>query len=244
MRNLLARAQQDLLAHELGHQDLVGLVGAHALGEPTRALRQIAGHHVHKGLDVEALGGRHHDLVVKINERAGGLELLEHLFRTGKVGLGEHEDFRRLGRRHALGHPSVAAADGGARVDHERDHVHVGELAQGALVELGAQAVLGLVDHALGHPSVAAADGGARVDHERDHVHVGELAQGALVELGAQAVLGLVDTGGVHDHELAVLAVDHGAQAAAGGLGHRRGDGHLRRRVVWATGEVMATFSP
>ena len=36
-----------------------------------------------------------------------------------------------------------------------------------------------------------------------------------------------MDAGRVYDDQLAVLAVDHGAQAAARGLGDRRGDGDL-----------------
>ena len=180
VRDLLARVAQDLLAHELGDHDLVGLVGAHALGEPARALRQVGGDHVHERLHVEALRGRHHDLVVELNEGAGRLELLEHLLRARKVGLGKNEYLGCLGGSHALGNPGIATADGRARVD-----------------------------------------------HEGDDVHVRKFAQGALVELAAQAVLGLVDAGRVHDDQLAVLAVDNGAQAAARGLGDRRGDGDL-----------------
>ena len=180
MGDLLARAQQDLLAHELGDHDLIRLVGAHALGEPTRALGQKACHHVHERLDIEALRGGDHDLVIEVHQGTRRLELLEHLLGTGQVRLGKDEHLGRLGGSHALGNPGVAAADRGARID-----------------------------------------------HEGDHVHVGELAQSALVELGAKAVLGLVDAGRVHNHELAVLAVDHGAQTAARGLGHRRGNGNL-----------------
>ena len=137
-------------------------------------MRKESRHHIHERLHVEAFRGRHDDLVVKVHELARGFDLLEHLLGAREVGLGKNEHFGCLGGSHALGHPCVATTDGRARVD-----------------------------------------------HERDHVNVRKLSQGALVELGAQAVLGLVDTGRVHNDELAVLAIHHRTQAAAGRLRHR-----------------------
>ncbi len=66
VRNLITSAAQDLLAHELGHKGFVGRVGAHVLGEPTRALGQKVRNGLDKGIDVEVLDRRRHDLVVDI----------------------------------------------------------------------------------------------------------------------------------------------------------------------------------
>ena len=55
VRNLVAGATQDLLAHKLGHEGLVGRVGAHVLGEPARALGQKASDGLDKRIDVEVL---------------------------------------------------------------------------------------------------------------------------------------------------------------------------------------------
>ena len=99
-----------------------------------------------KRIDVKVLDRRGHDLVVVFHELVGGLELFHNLGRVGLVSLGEHQDLFAAGALNTLGNPGVSPADGLGGIDQKRDDVHVVELKQGALVKLGAQAVLGLVD--------------------------------------------------------------------------------------------------
>ena len=146
VRDLVAGATQDLLAHKLGHEGLVGRIGAHVLGEPTRALGQKASDGLDKRIDVEVLDRRRHDLVVVFHKLVSGLELLHDLCGIGLVGLREHQDLFGTGILDALGDPSVSPADRFSGVDQKRDNVYVIELKQGTLIKLGAQAVLGLVD--------------------------------------------------------------------------------------------------
>lgn len=75
-----------------------------------------------------------------------GLELFHNLGGIGLVGLRKHQDLFGTGALDTLGNPGVSPADGFGGVDQKRDDVYVIELKQGALVELGSQAVLGLVD--------------------------------------------------------------------------------------------------
>ena len=75
-----------------------------------------------------------------------GLKLLHDLGGIGLIGLGEHQDLLAAGTLNTLGDPGVSPADGLGGIDQKRDDVHVVELKQGALVKLGAQAVLGLVN--------------------------------------------------------------------------------------------------
>ena len=76
----------------------------------------------------------------------GCLKLLHDLCGVGLIGLGEHQDLLGTGVFDALGNPGVSPADRLGSIDQKRDDVYVIELKQGTLIELGAQAVLGLVD--------------------------------------------------------------------------------------------------
>ena len=97
-------------------------------------------------IDVEVLDRRRHDFVVVFHKLVSGLELLHNLGGIGLIGLGEHQDLLAASALNTLGDPSVPPADGLGGIDQKRDDVHVVELKQSALVNLGAQAVLGLVD--------------------------------------------------------------------------------------------------
>ena len=180
VRDLITGAAQDLLAHKLGNERLVGSVGTHVLGEPTRTLRQKVCNGLDEGIDVEVLDRRRHDLVVIFHELVGGLKLLHDLCGVGLVGLGEHQDLLAAGASDALGNPGVSPADG-----------------------LGG------------------------INQKRDDIDIVQLEQRALVELGAQTVFGLMNTRGIDKDQLVAGAVNHGAHAAAGRLGHRRGNGDL-----------------
>ena len=180
VRDLITGAAQDLLAHKLGNERLIGSVGTHVLGEPTRTLGQKVRNGLDEGIDVKVLDRRRHDLVVIFHKLVGGLKLLHDLCGVGFIGLGEHQDLLGTGILDTLGNPGVSPADrfGG-------------------------------------------------INQKRDNIDIVQLEQRALVELGAQAVLGLVDTRGIDKDQLVAGAVDDGAHAAAGRLGHRRGDGDL-----------------
>ena len=180
MRNLITGAAQDLLAHKLGNERLIGSVGTHVLGEPTRTLGQKVRNGLDEGIDVEVLDRRRHDLVVIFHELVGGLKLLHDLCGVGLIGLGKHQDL------------------------------------------LGTSVL-----DTLGNPGVSPADGLGGINQKRDDIDIVQLEQRALVELGPQAVLGLVDTRGIDKDQLVAGTVDDGAHAAAGRLGHRRGDGDL-----------------
>ena len=180
VRDLITGAAQDLLAHKLGNERLVGSVGTHVLGEPTRTLRQKARNGLDKCIDVEVLDRRRHDLVVIFHEFVGCLKLLHDLCGVGLIGLGEHQDLL-----------ATSASD------------------------------------ALGNPGVSPADRFGGINQKRDNIDIVQLEQRALVELGSQAVLGLMNTRGIDKDQLVAGAVDDGAHAAAGRLGHRRGDGDL-----------------
>ena len=180
VRNLITGAAQDLLTHKLGNERLVGSIGTHVLGEPTRTLGQKVRNGLDKGIDVEILDRRSHDLVVIFHELVGGLKLLHDLCGVGLIGLGEHQDLLGTGVLDALGNPSVSPADrfGG-------------------------------------------------INQKRDDIDIVQFEQRALVELGSQTVLGLMNTRGIDKDQLVAGTVDDGAHAAAGRLGHRRGDGDL-----------------
>ena len=180
VRNLITGATQDLLAHKLGNERLVGSVGTHVLGEPTRALGQKVRNGLDKGIDVEVLNRRRHDLIVIFHELVGCLKLLHDLCGVGLIGLGEHQDLLGTGVFDAFGNPGVSPAD-----------------------RLGG------------------------INQKRDDIDIVQLEQRALVELGPQTVLGLVDTRGIDKDQLVAGTVDDGTHAAAGRLGHRRGDGDL-----------------
>ena len=146
VRDLVTGAAQDFLAHKLGDKRLVGSIGTHIFGEPTRTLGQKLRNGLNEGVDVEVLHRRGHDLVVVFHKLMRCLELLHDLCGVGLVGLGEHQDLLAAGASDALGNPGVSPADGLGGINQKRDDVNVIELEQGAFVELGAQTVLGLMD--------------------------------------------------------------------------------------------------
>ena len=146
VRNLITGAAQDLLAHKLGNERLIGSVGTHVLGEPTWTLGQKVRNGLDKGIDVEVLDRRRHDLVVIFHELVGGLKLLHDLCGVGLIGLGEHQDLLATGASDALGNPGVSPADGLGGINQKRDDVDIVQLEQCALVELGPQAVFGLMN--------------------------------------------------------------------------------------------------
>ena len=146
VRNLITRAAQNLLAHKLGNERLVGSVGTHAIGEPTRTLGQKVRNGLDEGIDVEVLDRRRHDLVVIFHELVGGPKLLHDLCGVGLIGLGEHQDLLGTSVLDALGNPGVSPADRLGGINQKRDDIDIVQLEQRALVELGPQAVLGLVN--------------------------------------------------------------------------------------------------
>ena len=133
-----------------------------------------------KGIDVEVLDRRRHDLVVIFHELVGSLKLFHDLGGVGLIGLSEHQDLLATGASDALGNPGVSPADrfGG-------------------------------------------------INQKSDDINIVQLEQRALVELGSQTVLRLMNTRGIDKDQLVAGTVDDGAHAAAGRLGHRRGDGDL-----------------
>ena len=107
----------------------------------------MGGDQLEEGVDVEALLGRDHELVVEGGKPAGGLELLGDLLGTGDVCLGDHQELEvSVGLGHVARHPGVARANRLGGVNEEGHHVGVGELGQRGLVELTSQGVLGLVE--------------------------------------------------------------------------------------------------
>ena len=79
----------------------------------------------------------------------------------------------------------------------------------------------------LDHPGVPPAEGLACVEQEGDRVDAVEGLDRAFVEFLAEHVVGLVKARGVHQHELEILAGEHGAEAVARRLGGVAGDGQL-----------------
>ena len=146
MRNLITGAVKNLLAHKLGNERLVGSIGAHVLGEPARALGQKVRNGLDEGIDVKVLDRRRHDLVVIVHELVGCLELLHDLCGVGLIGLGEHQDLLAAGALDALGNPGISPADRLGGVNQKRDDVNIVQLEQRTLVELGTQAILGLMN--------------------------------------------------------------------------------------------------
>ena len=146
VRNLITGAAQDLLAHKLGNERLIGSVNTHVLGEPTRTLRQKVRNGLYKGIDVEVLNRRRHNLVVIFHKLVGSLKLLHDLCGVGLIGLGEHQDLLATSASDTLGNPGVSPADGLGGINQKRDDVDIVQLEQCALVELGPQAVLGLMN--------------------------------------------------------------------------------------------------
>ena len=146
VRDLITGAAQDLLAHKLGNERLIGSVGTHVLGEPTRTLGQKVRNGLDKGINVEVLDRRRHDLVVILHELVGGLELFHNLGGIDLIGLGEHQDLLATGASDALGNPSVSPADRLGGINQKRDDIDIVQLEQRALVELGSQTVLGLMN--------------------------------------------------------------------------------------------------
>ena len=146
VRDLVAGAAQDLLAHKLGNKRLVGSIGTHIFGEPTRALGQKVRNGLNEGVDVEVLDRRSHDLIIVFHKLMRCLELLHNLRGVGLVGFGEHQNLLAASASDALGNPGVSPADGLGGINQKRDDVNVVELEQGTFVELGTQTVLGLMD--------------------------------------------------------------------------------------------------
>ena len=137
VRDLITGAAQDLLAHKLGNERLIGSVGTHVLGEPTRTLGQKVRNGLDKGIDVEVLDRRRHDLVVIFHKLVGGLKLLHDLCGVGLIGLGEHQDLLGTGILDTLGNPGVSPADRFGGINQKRDNIDIVQLEQRALVELG-----------------------------------------------------------------------------------------------------------
>ena len=137
VRDLITGAAQDLLAHKLGNERLVRSVGTHVLGEPTRALGQKVRNGLDKGIDVEVLDRRRHDLVVKVHKLVGCLKLLHDLCGVGLIGLGEHQDLLGTGILDTLGNPGVSPADRFGGINQKRDNIDIVQLEQRALVQLG-----------------------------------------------------------------------------------------------------------
>ena len=137
MRDLITGAAQDLLAHKLGNERFVGSVGTHILGEPTRTLGQKVRNGLDKGIDVEVLDRRRHDLVVIFHELVGGLKLLHDLCGVGLIGLGKHQDLLATGASDALGNPGVSPADRLGGINQKRDDIDIVQLEQRTFIELG-----------------------------------------------------------------------------------------------------------
>ena len=101
---------------------------------------------LYKGIDVEVLNRRRHNLVVIFHKLVGSLKLLHDLCGVGLIGLGEHQDLLATSASDTLGNPGVSPADGLGGINQKRDDVDIVQLEQCALVELGPQAVLGLMN--------------------------------------------------------------------------------------------------
>ena len=99
-----------------------------------------------KGIDVEVLDRRRHDLVVIFHELVRGLKLLHDLRGFGLIGLGEHQDLFGTSVLDAFGNPSVSPADRLGGINQKRGDIDIVQLEQRALVELGSQTVLGLMN--------------------------------------------------------------------------------------------------
>lgn len=125
MRNLITGAAQDLLAHKLGNERLIGSVSTHVLGEPTRTLGQKVRNGIYKGIDVEVLDRRRHNLVVIFHKLVGSLKLLHDLCGVGLIGLGEHQDLLGTSALDALGNPGVSPADRLGGINQKRDDVDI-----------------------------------------------------------------------------------------------------------------------
>ena len=76
----------------------------------------------------------------------GCLKLFHDLCGVGLIGLGEHQDLLGTGASDALGNPGVSPADRLGDINQKRDDVDIVQFEQRALVELGPQAVLGLMN--------------------------------------------------------------------------------------------------
>ena len=137
VRDLITGAAQDLLAHKLGNERLIGSVGTHVLGEPTRTLGQKVRNGLDEGIDVKVLDRRRHDLVVIFHKLVGGLKLLHDPCGVGLIGLGEHQDLLGTGILDALGNPGVSPADRFGGINQKRDNIDIVQLEQRALVQLG-----------------------------------------------------------------------------------------------------------
>ena len=146
VRHLVVRVPQDLLADELGHEHLVGLVGRHLAREVARSHRQ------HRRRPTARNPSRLKPSLAESTTTSsngasacgGGDALLDRLLRR-QVRLGQHEHLARAGRGHVRGHPAIAAADGLRGVDHHARDVDVGQAHERAAVELLAERVVRLV---------------------------------------------------------------------------------------------------
>ena len=214
VRDLITGAAQDLLAHKLGNERLIGSVGTHVLGEPTRTLGQKVRNGLDEGIDVEVLDRRRNDLVVILHELVGGLELFHNLGGIGLIGLGKHQDLLGTSVLDTLGNPGVPPADGLGGINQKRDDIDIVQLEQRTLVELGTQAVLRLMNtRGIDKDQLVAGtvDDGAhaaasRLGHRRGD---GDLFAIAGVEQRGLAGVGTTDQG----HETAAETGLHVAKA-------------------------------
>ena len=145
VRHLLAHLLQRGLADQLGDLPLGVLVGGLLLRVERRALRQQADQQVLQQLDLVAGDGadRHH--LGGVDQLAGGHQLLGDLLLRRGVGLGDHQDDRRLHLAQLPGDERVTGADGLVGRDAEHDDVDVGQGVADDVVEPLAQQALRLV---------------------------------------------------------------------------------------------------
>ena len=87
MRNLIAEAAQDLLAHKFGDDDLDRLIGLHVVREPLRAFGQLRGDRRHETVDVFARLGRQRHVRIPFAELVSGLTLALDLLVGCQVSL-------------------------------------------------------------------------------------------------------------------------------------------------------------
>ena len=147
VRHLLAKVEEELLAHELRHKVLGCGVRVHVIGEPLGAFGQVSRDKLHECVDVEALARGDDQLVVEMGKLARSAKLGGDLLGRRLVRLGDHQELEVcLGAVDVARHPGIARANGLGRVDEKGNHVSIGELGQRSLVELLAEAVLGLVE--------------------------------------------------------------------------------------------------
>ena len=147
VRDLLAQVEEELLAHELCHKVLGCGVRVHVVREPLGPFGQVSRDKLHECVDVEALARRDDQLVIEVGKLARSAKLGGDLLGRRLVRLGDHQELEVcLGAVDVARNPGVTRANRLGRVDEKGNHVSIGELGQGSLVELLAKAVLGLVE--------------------------------------------------------------------------------------------------